>query len=466
MAQPTPYSRSTSFNNTFAANPVQVFPGGALDAELNNVKTTLDQTLANLKLLQNDDGTILNGSIGAEQLSVALQIGFTVPTVWASGTAYLASPASTVFENSAFYSCAKSHTSSALFANDLAAGDWVLIANLAGVPLVTAAQIAVTPAGNITQTQVQLALQQLDTLKLNTTTFNALVSSQITDSTGDGRVLLTESLAAQRTTLGGPQIGDIKHTCRLVPDPLWYWADGAAYSRSTFALALSAITAVGTGTLNGTTTISAAAFTANGQTISSLVGMGLEGGVVEGTNIPANATIVSVTSNAIVISSTATGSGTGVALRIFPYGNGDGSTTFNVPKYNGTALVTRDNQGAVTASKVGTVVTDSGTIVGSQLNSAGGSSKHTLAVAESAALTFMTTNGTPVFNSSSSNFQFIGLGVGGNVGFVASGGTNIGTVENGTSVSIPATTTSNAGGGAHAIMQPSTICNTWIFLGA
>jgi hypothetical protein len=50
-----------------------------------------------------------------------------------------------------------------------------LIANLASIPLVTAVQIAVTPSGNITQTNAQTALQQLDTLKLNTASFNALV---------------------------------------------------------------------------------------------------------------------------------------------------------------------------------------------------------------------------------------------------------------------------------------------------
>jgi hypothetical protein len=42
MSQPQPFSRSTSFTNSFAANPTQVFPGAALDVELNNLKTTTD----------------------------------------------------------------------------------------------------------------------------------------------------------------------------------------------------------------------------------------------------------------------------------------------------------------------------------------------------------------------------------------------------------------------------------------
>jgi hypothetical protein len=71
-----------SFTNAFAANPTMVFPDNSLDAEFNNAKTTLDQILANLELLQNDSGTVANGSIGPAQLSASLQIGFLPPTVW------------------------------------------------------------------------------------------------------------------------------------------------------------------------------------------------------------------------------------------------------------------------------------------------------------------------------------------------------------------------------------------------
>jgi hypothetical protein len=109
MSQPNPFTRSTSFTNTFAANPTQVFPGASLDVELNNIKTTLDQLIANDILIQNDDGTLANASVGAHQLSDALQIGFTVPTVWASGVGYSASPASTCLRTTRFIA-AWSHT--------------------------------------------------------------------------------------------------------------------------------------------------------------------------------------------------------------------------------------------------------------------------------------------------------------------------------------------------------------------
>jgi hypothetical protein len=69
VSQPSPFTRSYSYTNSFAANPTQTFPGSALDPELNDAKATLDQVLQNLTLLQNDDGTVLNGSIGPRQLS-------------------------------------------------------------------------------------------------------------------------------------------------------------------------------------------------------------------------------------------------------------------------------------------------------------------------------------------------------------------------------------------------------------
>jgi hypothetical protein len=44
-------------------------PGSSIEQELNNVKATLDTILANLKLVQRDDGAIANASVGLDQLS-------------------------------------------------------------------------------------------------------------------------------------------------------------------------------------------------------------------------------------------------------------------------------------------------------------------------------------------------------------------------------------------------------------
>jgi hypothetical protein len=71
MSQPQPFQRSYSYTNSFAANPTQVFPGNALDTELNNIKATTDQVLQNLTLLQNNDGAVRNDHTIGSALSGA-----------------------------------------------------------------------------------------------------------------------------------------------------------------------------------------------------------------------------------------------------------------------------------------------------------------------------------------------------------------------------------------------------------
>lgn len=69
MAQPTPYTRQYDFSNFQTVNPDDPLPATQVDAELNAVKTTLDETLANLALIQRDDGGIANGVVDSDALS-------------------------------------------------------------------------------------------------------------------------------------------------------------------------------------------------------------------------------------------------------------------------------------------------------------------------------------------------------------------------------------------------------------
>lgn len=48
MSQPKPYDRSSSFSSLQALAPTAPLSGPLVDAEYNNIKTTLDQVLANL----------------------------------------------------------------------------------------------------------------------------------------------------------------------------------------------------------------------------------------------------------------------------------------------------------------------------------------------------------------------------------------------------------------------------------
>lgn len=137
MAQPTPYDRQFNFQNQQALTPDEPNPGAQLDNEYNSIKVTLDEILANLELIQRDDGALANQSVGRAQLHSSIQLGFGAPTVWENNTNYTAD-FDTVFHEAKFYTCVESHLSDPSpsgFANDLNAGYWEEIADF------TAAQV-------------------------------------------------------------------------------------------------------------------------------------------------------------------------------------------------------------------------------------------------------------------------------------------------------------------------------------
>lgn len=126
MTQPTAYTREFNFQNYQATAPTTPLPGVHVDAELNRIKTTLDQIRVNLALIQRDDTALANESVGFDQLADEVVIGVNPPTTWVTLTAYVVND--TVFNSQKFYRCLVSHTSGT-FATDLAAGKWVLIAD-------------------------------------------------------------------------------------------------------------------------------------------------------------------------------------------------------------------------------------------------------------------------------------------------------------------------------------------------
>jgi len=70
------------------------------------------------------------------------------------------------------------------------------------------------------------------------------------------------------------------------------------------------------------------------------------------------------------------------ALISTTFGAGDGTTTFNIPDLRGRTILGLDNMGGSAAGRVGTVATDSGTIVGTTFGSVGGSATHVQTQAE------------------------------------------------------------------------------------
>ena len=127
-------------------------------------------------------------------------------------------------------------------------------------------------------------------------------------------------------------------------------ADGSAQSRTTYATLKTAVTIAQSGTLvSGTKNVTGLSDTSNMQV----------GQAIESAHIPASTTIASIVSGtAITISANATGSVT-ETVTVFPWGNGDGSTTFNVPKRAGLLGIGRDNMSGSNAgnSQVSTNLT-------------------------------------------------------------------------------------------------------------
>lgn len=222
----------------------------------------------------------------------------------------------------------------------------------------------------------------------------------------------------------------------------WLFEYGQAISRTGGNAALfAAITLATTGTpSNGSPTITSVG--------TDLRNIGVEGAFIEGTGITTGTTIVSVTANTIALSQNATGGSGGEALRILPHGQGDGSTTFNVPDRRGRVLAARDNMGGTAANRL--TLAQSQGILGTKLNATGGEEGHTSTTAETPSHNHGVsdpghTHTTPVTGT-------VGTASGGN-GVPGSGSTASGSSTTGITI------TNTGGGGAHNNIQPTGIAN-------
>lgn len=115
--------------------------------------------------------------------------------------------------------------------------------------------------------------------------------------------------------------------------------DGSAISRSTFAALLAASTVTTTGNVSSTSV------TISGIPSAAVAEMGI-GMKIEGLGISPGATIASIpTTTAITISSPAVGTHSETALTAYLWGNGDGTTTFNLPDARGKTSVGANGTG-------------------------------------------------------------------------------------------------------------------------
>lgn len=194
---------------------------------------------------------------------------------------------------------------------------------------------------------------------------------QIT-GTGAGSPSIFNILAPNTIQIAGVQLTPpgIEEEYAGIELPVGYlWCDGTAYSRTTYAVLFAAMSKTCTGTTHSSGTV-------DGVSVDLRV-KGLLGAWVEGTGIPTNTVITSIpNATSFTMSQAATSSLVGVSLRIIPYGQGDASTTFNVPDRRGFVTAGRADMNGNFANRISSVID------ATRLNTSGGEQLHTLTLTE------------------------------------------------------------------------------------
>jgi hypothetical protein len=201
MPQPTAYNKSTDFTEYAAEHPAATFPPASLDSELAAIEVTLDGTLANLALIQRDDGELANQSVHIDALSATTlallsSTAWSVEGEWVTATAYVMGDV--VSETAVPYLCMEAHTSGT-FATDLAAGKWVSL--IPDVAAVVASDPELSALSGLTSAADRLPY------------FTGSGTAALATFTAAARTVLDDAtVGAMRTTLGSTATGDALFT--------------------------------------------------------------------------------------------------------------------------------------------------------------------------------------------------------------------------------------------------------------
>ena len=162
-----------------------------------------------------------------------------------------------------------------------------------------------------------------------------VISDQPTSATGSG--------GGSGTSVGdGNSVGTILAWSGMIAPNQYQFAYGQSLSRSTYPELYQAITLQTSVTcVGGNATLTGIADTSNIPV----------GANVEGNCIVAGSTVLSKTISTVTLSIAANIS-TSITATFFPFGNGNGSTTFNAPDLRGKIVPGRTNMGGVTASNL------------------------------------------------------------------------------------------------------------------
>lgn len=204
MAQPPAYTRQEDFSDWQAANPGDHLPGADVDAEFDAIKTTLDAILANLALIQRDDGELANASVSSDQLASDISVGVSPPTItWAAGLVWTIGD--TIVDSGKWYLCIVDHTSTSSLATDISGGKWSLIYDFTTLPSTTPSDNSVTTAKIVdgAVTAVKIASDAVTTAKIldaNVTTAKIADANVTTVKLATDAVTTTKITDANVTT--------------------------------------------------------------------------------------------------------------------------------------------------------------------------------------------------------------------------------------------------------------------------
>ena len=168
VPQPPTYDRQFSFTDWQASNPADPLPAAQVEIELNAVKTTLDAVLANLVLIQRDDGFLANLSVGNDQLEVSLRTGINPPDVWTVAATVYAVNDTTYFDDgsgrSELWLCVTAHTSTSDFDTDsMVSLNWSKLADWSAIGLEASTTTYDNTSSGLTATDVQAAVDEINT---------------------------------------------------------------------------------------------------------------------------------------------------------------------------------------------------------------------------------------------------------------------------------------------------------------
>jgi hypothetical protein len=197
------------------------FPGAQVDADLAGIEASANALNDFVRAVVRADKRLANGLVTPDTLSsearAAFNSTFAPKGEWASSTAYAVGDVVSTTSGTKAYVCLVAHTSSGVFATDLAAGKWLLWA----VDGNTASAIAATPVGGLAATDVQAALAELDTEKQAANAILAAIAAlspavdKVPYFTGASAVALADFTAFARTLLAGASASAMRTTLGL-----------------------------------------------------------------------------------------------------------------------------------------------------------------------------------------------------------------------------------------------------------